>query len=180
MFKHFVKWLVLVCALLLLFPANASAEVFKARGSGSVWTTAQDSNGDGEFAVIGVWQGNSSLMGKFTIHSRAENLPWDGAAFCSPTEILLTPFAAHLVFTAANGHILSVQIADGGPPGQICYDIVDGSFWQTANLQVVGGTGRFADSSGHMTCDLFGQGMFNPLGDYIGAFVEFECEGEVE
>ena len=179
MFKHFVKWVVLGCALLLLFPANASAEVFKAHGSGSAWNTAQDSNGDGEFAALAVWQGNSSLMGKITVHSRAENLPWDGA-YCSPTEILLTPFAGHLVFIAANGHMLSFQTADGGPPGEVCYDIFEGSFLQTSYFQVVGGTGRFADSSGHMTCDLFGKGMFTPLGDYIGAFAEFKCEGEVE
>ena len=179
MFKHFVKWAVLVCALLLLFPANASAEVFKAHASGSAWNTAQDSNGDGEFAAVGVLQGNSSLMGKITVHSRAENLPW-GGAFCSPTEIQLTPLSMNAVFTAANGDMLNVQIADGGPPGEVCYDIVDGSIWQTGHFQVIGGTGRFADSSGHMTCDFFGEGIFTPLGDYIGAIFEFECEGEVE
>ncbi len=179
MFKHFVKWIVLVCVLLLLFPANASAEPFKAHVSGSAWETAEDSNGDGTFAAFGVLYGNSSLMGKTTAHTRAENLPWDGT-FCSPTEISYTPLAYNIVFIAANGHILNVQLADGGPPSDGCFDIVDATLRHTADFQIVGGTGRFADSSGYMSCDLVGEGIYTPLGDYIGAIFEFECEGEVE
>ena len=180
MFKHFVKWVVLGCALLLLFPANASAEKFKGHYSGSGWRTAQDSNGDGEFSLVGVLQGNSTLMGKTTVHSRVENLPWDGETFCSPTEISLTPFAMNVVLTAANGHMLNVQLADGGPTGETCYDILNGSLRQTEDFQVIGGTGRFADSSGYMSCDFVGESMFTPLGDFVGTIFEADCEGEVE
>ena len=180
MFQIIVKWTVLACALLLLFPADASAQEIKGSFSGSGFNSADDSNDDGEASSVMEFNGRFSLFGRFTARSRGENLPWDGSSFCSPTEIRFAPLSIDTIFTTENGDMIYTQLYDGGSSNDLCFDVVDGSFRRTFQNQFIGGTGRFADASGYISCDLTGKGLYTPLGDIIGFTFEGECEGELE
>ena len=178
MFQHYMKWIVLVCALLLLFPADASAKKIKGHFSGSGFTSAFDSNGDGENSAISVLHGKLSQIGKFTARARDESFPWDGVSWCSATEIQIAPLSMDTIFTAANGDMFWTQL--DGSSNDLCFDVFDDSMRRTFLNQIVGGTGRFTGASGYLACELTGQGLRTPLGDFVGAVFEGECEGELE
>ena len=156
MFQIFMKWIVLVCALLLLFPANASAQEIKGHFSGSGFISAFDSNDDGVASSVSELTGNFSQFDKFTARARDESFPWDGVSWCSPTEIQLD-----------------------GSSNDLCFDITNGSMQRTFLNQIIGGTGRFAGASGYLG-ELIGQDLYTPLDVLIGAVFEGECEGELE
>lgn len=176
MIKTSLQLIVVLFALGSLFSMNVSAKEFHGHMSGTQFSTAFDSNGDGQVANDTQGTGRFTQIGRFTLKGANETLPWDGSSFCSATKIRLEQFYFHMVFTVENGDMLFTEQT----AGDVCWDFLDFTWWANHEVQIVGGTGRFTHATGYFNCYNVGSTLLNPLNAVVGNTWEAECQGELE
>jgi hypothetical protein len=165
---RFVTWKRASAALLSLsmlgLTQAAFAETVRFRASldATAHPTAVDSNGDGEVAYFGIWEGRSNL-GPVSQEGLAEFLPWDGATFCGPTNVEVAYRFAEYALRFKDGSRLFTTLSSG----TFCINYATGTYDSTLEVKVIGGTGRFAGATGTLGLQVSSQAVFP---DGLGVF----------
>lgn len=95
--------------------------------------------------------GVATVLGRFASRSFGESR-FEGE-YCSETEVKLVWVADTAVYTAANGDVLYAVFAPeepGASDSHLCFNFLDNTFRATVYLQILGGTGRFVNATGHL------------------------------
>ncbi|HET6593079.1 MAG TPA: hypothetical protein VFG48_09220 [Xanthomonadales bacterium] len=121
--------------------------------AGSHFPVLSDYDGDGVPNPVTANQmtGVATVFGRFAGRSVGESR-FEGE-YCSETEVKLNWVADTAVYTAANGDVLYavfVPEEPGDPDSHLCFNFLDSTFRATVHLKISGGTGRFADATGHL------------------------------
>lgn len=145
----------IVCLLAIgvLTVNPAQAQAIKGTFAGSHFPVLSDYDGDSlpNSVTANEMTGVSTILGRFTGRSFGESR-FEGE-YCSETEVKLEWVADTAVYTAANGDVLIavfVPEEPGDPDSHLCFNFSDNTFRATVYLKVSGGTGRFADATGHL------------------------------
>lgn len=175
MLKKSSNWIFAVLVLSLVLPMTASASEFHGTLSGTQFSTAFDSNEDGQLANSIEGVGNFTQLGKTTARGFNEMLGLTDNPACSEYEVGLEQFYFHMILTAANGDMLfTEQLAL-----EACWNFMDATWWGVHHMQITGGTGRFADATGYLDCDNAGDPLFNPDFVIVGYTWQTQCHGEL-
>jgi hypothetical protein len=176
MLRRIITGPVAVLALVFFVSTSVNAAEFHGRLAGTQFNTDFDTNGDGSYVTEIEGVGRFTHLGKVTARGINEGLPWDGASFCSATELALDTFYFHMVLAAENGELLFTEQSSV----ELCFDFTDSSWTAMHHFQIVGGTGKFRHATGQFDCDNAGEALFTPLDMEIGYTWETECQGEIE
>lgn len=121
--------------------------------------TQVDPNGDGETGVFTVEHARTNL-GPATSENWSKFLPWDGVSFCGPTHVLRVWRFLESSMLFEDGSRLFTVLKSG----TLCVNYVAFTFEGSGELEVVGGTGRFAGATGTLSFEIrselyFGNGL---------------------
>jgi hypothetical protein len=176
MFKCTAQSVAVLLAMILFSPAPANAAEFHGRLAGTQFNTDYDTNEDGFAAANIQGTGRFTHLGKMTANG-ANEVYWDGASFCPGGELEMDTYYFHMVLSGESGDMLFTEQTSGGV---LCWNPGDASWTATHPMQIVGGTGKFSQATGHFDCDNAGKPLFNPDFLPIGYTWEAECQGENE
>lgn len=157
MYKNrFPTALVGMMALMVLFgTANADPPFsqYKDKASGSLISTVIDTNGDGVPGAFGILQGTSTF-GKVMIHFFSEyDLDSPALNADCPVDFVELPIvASNTIYSYENGDLLYFVTTSE----VLCGNLATGEFQWHETLDVIGGTGRFANANG--TLEVTGSG----------------------
>ncbi|HSG91730.1 MAG TPA: hypothetical protein VLA56_21105 [Pseudomonadales bacterium] len=144
-------------ALLMLFgglfltaqAAGPKAHKYEQRFSGTSVQGNHDVDGDGNTGGVSD-SGGTGTFGASDSRGINELAPWDGASFCSATEIRQEYIASVSTARFASGDQLASEL-DSSPPSFLCFDFTTGVFRFEIHQVFSGGTGRFEGASGATT-----------------------------
>jgi hypothetical protein len=89
--------------------------------------------------------------GRVETSSQADIAPWDGVSFCNDGKgVELYYVSISIISRYASGDLLYSKLASS-PPSAVCFDYTDETVTATFHVDVVGGTGKFANATGALT-----------------------------
>jgi hypothetical protein len=154
----------LFCLITLFVAGIAGAETRSVNGAfaGSFHPTGVDSDADTNAGVALSSSGRTAL-GSATREGWVEVLPFDGVSFCGPTHVLLQYRFVDVVTRFADRSQIFSQLVSGA----LCFDFASGGFTASAEMQIVGGTGRFKGATGRYSFEVRqDHGFASGLGAY--------------